>query len=82
MRRVGLRRASEASFEFCLSRSSSCAVSDSAVEAAELAGDVKLFREDDREKDLRKDAEWRRTMCCSNEKLPPATAQDVTGSFA
>ena len=38
----GFGRASEASFEFCLSRSSSSAVSDSAVEAAELAG-VKLF---------------------------------------
>ena len=63
--RCGLGRASEASFEFCLSKSSSSAVSDSAEEAAELA-ELKLFWEDGRAtdflEDTRKDGARSRTM--------------------
>ena len=64
--RCGLGRASEASFEFCLSKSSSSAVSDSAEEAAELA-ELKLFcwedgRATDFLEDTRKDGARSRTM--------------------
>ena len=62
-------RASEASFEFCLSKLSSSAVSDSADEATEQAG-LKLFddrRAEDFLEDKRKDAERSRPIGSSLE---------------